>query len=490
MCVLGTRVPRRLGVARSASSPKAAQALGCSLTPGLRISFGPWHGLTQCPGFGHWDSYCCVVLVFGSGLWLGVGFRNPASPGWGLGRVCFGWVCGVVPFLPARVCGVRGWARVSACTPPLLVGDMGHAWLRARSACTPPFPVPVCGVGVRAGVWVSAAPRHSLGGVGVCVCLCARPPWFLAPPGRGCCAGVRVCARALLVPRLSRLGCAVWACVLGPGLGCAPLFLVGLSGCVFFCASCFGFVVLVAGCPCPGPCGPCPPIPSLSGWVAGAFFFLSERGVCLRALVVPSPGGPLLLVWCCRLWLGGPFVLLWGSCLRCFPAEGFGRPLWCWRAIWWLWVVLSPPPSPPVFFWGGSACSSLRLPWAGARTGLHSVRSSGLLLAVAFCLAASRPHGSGGLCTHWARRPFLPGQVLALPAGRLRQAASCGSGLGGWNCPCLFSSAVPVLTFWVVRHLCCRARYGPVCGPRCRCAVCWCGAFRGVRWLVLVSPSG
>ena len=37
---LGTGVPRRSGVARSASSPKAAQALGCSLTPGLRISFG------------------------------------------------------------------------------------------------------------------------------------------------------------------------------------------------------------------------------------------------------------------------------------------------------------------------------------------------------------------------------------------------------------------------------------------------------------------
>ena len=40
MHVLGTRVPRRLGVARSASSPKAAQSLGCSLTSGLRISFG------------------------------------------------------------------------------------------------------------------------------------------------------------------------------------------------------------------------------------------------------------------------------------------------------------------------------------------------------------------------------------------------------------------------------------------------------------------
>ena len=40
MHVLGTRVPRSLAVACSASSPKAAQALGCSLDPGLRISFG------------------------------------------------------------------------------------------------------------------------------------------------------------------------------------------------------------------------------------------------------------------------------------------------------------------------------------------------------------------------------------------------------------------------------------------------------------------
>ena len=40
MHVLGTRVPRCLGVARSASSPKAALALGCSLTPVLWISFG------------------------------------------------------------------------------------------------------------------------------------------------------------------------------------------------------------------------------------------------------------------------------------------------------------------------------------------------------------------------------------------------------------------------------------------------------------------
>ena len=37
---LGTWVLRCLGVAHSASSPKAAQALGCSLTTGLRVTFG------------------------------------------------------------------------------------------------------------------------------------------------------------------------------------------------------------------------------------------------------------------------------------------------------------------------------------------------------------------------------------------------------------------------------------------------------------------
>ena len=49
---------------------------------------------------------------------------------------------------------------------------------------------------------------------------------------------------------------------------------------------------------------------------------------------------------------------------------------------------------------------------------------------------------------------------------------------------------MPVLTFCVVRHHCCRARVGPVCGLRCRCVACWCGAFRGVRWLAWVGLSG
>ena len=205
-------------------------------------------------------------------------------------------------------------------------------------------------------------------------------------------------------------------------------------------------------------------------------------------------------------WAAAPGLVLpalagWSPCaplgvLSSVPSGwGFGPPLVVFAgglvAVVAVGRSLALPPPPPLFlFGGGSACSSLCLPWAGARTGPHSVWSSRLLLAVAFCLAASRPHGSGGLCTRWARRPFLPGYVLALPAGRLRQVASCGSGLGGLGCSCLSSSALPVLTFWVDRHLCCRARCGPVCGPRCQCATCWYGAFRCVRWLVLVSPSG
>ena len=53
-------------------------------------------------------------------LWLGPGcgwswvLFTPARCGWGLGWVCLGSVCGVVPLLPA-VCGVRGWALVWAC---------------------------------------------------------------------------------------------------------------------------------------------------------------------------------------------------------------------------------------------------------------------------------------------------------------------------------------------------------------------------------------
>ena len=164
MHVLGTGVPRRLGVAPSASSPKAAQAFDAVIAPGSGSRFAgspAWHRLPQCPGDGHWVSYCCVAFVFGSGFCLGSGFGKPANPGWRLGWVCLGTGCGFAPPFPAGICGVCGRARGSACTPPFLAAVLGRGWLCVRSACTPPFSARVCGVRVCAWARVSAAPRHS-----------------------------------------------------------------------------------------------------------------------------------------------------------------------------------------------------------------------------------------------------------------------------------------------------------------------------------------
>ena len=111
MHVLGTGVPRCLGVARCALSPKAAQALGCSLTPGLQISFGWVTCMARAAsGPGLWTlgflllcGACVrvsVVVVFGFQL-------RPATPGWGVGvcvRLCVRSAC-TQPLL-ARKCGV------------------------------------------------------------------------------------------------------------------------------------------------------------------------------------------------------------------------------------------------------------------------------------------------------------------------------------------------------------------------------------------------
>ena len=78
------------------------------------------------------------------------------------------------------------------------------------------------------------------------------------------------------------------------------------------------------------------------GWWLSFFLFF-----CFG---VPFPGGPLFLAWCCRFWVGGPPVPLWGSCLRCLLGGGGGRLWWCWRAVWRLWAVFAPFPSPPSFF--------------------------------------------------------------------------------------------------------------------------------------------
>ena len=107
MHVLGTGVPRCSGVARSASSPKAAQALGCSLTPSLRISFGRVTCTAQAASVpGLWTLGSLLLRCACVWVWVLVGFwfrLRPATAGW-----CVG-VC------------VRLYVR-SACTLPLLAG--------------------------------------------------------------------------------------------------------------------------------------------------------------------------------------------------------------------------------------------------------------------------------------------------------------------------------------------------------------------------------
>ena len=222
----------------------------------------------------------------------------------------------------------------------------------------------------------------------------------------------------------------------------------------------------------------------LGWWLSFFFFFFFP--VSLFPVVRCYWLGVAGFGWVFPLCLcGGPpfffFFSLGGGLAACGGVGG-------WLGGCGLFSCLFPFP-PPFFFLGGGACLFLPLPSLGWRT--HwPVFSVFFRASVAFCVAMFRPHGSGGLCTRWARRPFLLGQVLALPVGRLRQAAACGFGLGGWGCSCPYPSAVPAVIFWVVRHRCRLARCGPVCGLWCWCVAWWRGAFPGVRWLASVSPSG
>ena len=232
--------------------------------------------------------------MFGSGVRLGVGFVNPASPGWGLGWVCLGTVCGVVPLVSA-VCGVRGLASVSAC-----LWDM-------------------CGF-----------------------------------------------VRASLVPRRFRFRRAVWACVLGPGLGCAPPFLAGLSGCVFCAFFFFALWCRLLGVPVPGLVVPVPPSPFFWAGLLALFFF---RGVCLHVSVSLFPVGR------CS-WLGvAGFGWLVPLCLYGAPVFGafFGGGLAASGGVGGRFggcgLFLRPPPSPLCcFLWGGGVCLFLPLPSLGWRT--------------------------------------------------------------------------------------------------------------------------
>ena len=430
MHVLGTRVPRRLGVARSASSPKAAQALGCSLTPGLRISFG---------------RVTCMA-------------RAASVPGlWALGFLLLACVCGWV-----RVAVGRGF-----CLPlPVVAGVLGGCvW--ARFVVLSPF----CRLFVVfvVGLWCGPA-------FGTCVVSCAFP---LPPAVSG--SGVR-CGR--------------------PGLGCALPFLAGLSGCVFCAFLFFFFFFRLLGVLVPG-LVVSPPSPFFRGLLAFFFFFFLLVSVSLFS------AGPLSLPWCCRSWLGGPPVPVWGSCLRCPLGGGFGPLLCCWWAVWWLWAVFARPPPPPLFFFffffrGGGACRAVP-PVAFPRLAVALwlvcgvVGPSPLLAEVPVCY--SPPLLAGFRCRWLWAVPATPGWGLpaAVVSGVWRWCVGgvvagvwCGWSLatpGGGSCVLL-----PATPGWVSlpvvlggpRH----SWLGSVGGVAVWCVVCGAGVLVGL-WLAcgVVGPS-
>ena len=427
MHVLGTGVPRRLGVARSASSPKAAQALGCSLTPGLRISFGRVTCMARAASMpGPWTLgfllFCgtcvCVWVV------LGLGFRlRPATPGSSDG-VC---VC-----------------------------------LRARSACTPPLLARVCGVVLCAWARVSAAPDHSwLGCLGVCVfpcvlrwypatrgwgvrcgCVCLGWGFRCAPPLlAGVMGGVCACVHGPLLPRHSRLGCAVWACVFGLGLWLRPTFSGwGVGVCVFVCALRLYPATpgcgLWCGCVCLGSGFVCA-LPLLAG-VFGCVCVL----VCALCLLPATPGRAVRCGWVCV-----------GSGFGCAP------PL--------LALVL------------GCVCVCVRAPLVPGHSWLRCavwVR----VLGLGFLAAPATPGWGVGvcvcLCAHSACTPPLLARVcgVAVCASARVSAAPHHSWLGSWGvCVLVFALCLyPTTPGWGVRRGCVCLGSGFGCVPPLLAGVC------------------
>ena len=242
---------------------------------------------------GHLHSTGCL-----SARAVGTGFPTVVWP------LCLGLVCGWV------------WVLL---TPPVLAGVLGgYVWARfvVLSLLCRLFVVFVVGLRFR--------PAY-----GTCVVSCALrlPP---AVSGSGVRCGRACLARVLAVP------CPSW---------------LGRRG-VFFALFFFALWCRLLGIPVLGLVVPVSSSPFFQAGLLALFFFSWCVSACFG---VPFLAGPLFLARCCRFWLGGPPVPLWGSCLRCLLGGGFGRLWWCWRAVWWLWAVFAPPPHPPpsVFFWGG-----------------------------------------------------------------------------------------------------------------------------------------
>ena len=173
--------------------------------------------------------------------------------------------------------------------------------------------------------------------------------------------------RAPPAPRRFRFRCAVWACVLGPGLGCSPPLLAGLSGCVFCALPFLSGLALwcrLLGVAVPGLVAPVPPSPFFRAGLLALFFFCF---VCMfwcpfsRLAAVPGLVLPVLADWspCASLGVLSSVPSGWGVWPPLVVLAGGLVAVGCFRAR---------PPPPRVFVFRGGACLFLYLPSLGWRT--------------------------------------------------------------------------------------------------------------------------
>ena len=349
--------------------------------------------------------------------------------------------------------------------------------------------------------WVLFNPARFGWGLGwVCLgSVCGVAPLLPAVCGVRGWALVSACFRDLcgfvrvsLAPCRFRFRCAVWACVLGPGLALLG-WVVGLCFFRFF------FFFSVAGCPCPGPCGLSPRLLSfgLGCWFFSLLFLLvsvplfpvgrcSWLGVAGFGWVVPLClfGGPVFGA----LWVGGlaPFCVVG----RRFDSCG----------------LFSRAPRPPLFLGGGGSLAVP--PFASPRLALALwlvcgvVGPSPLLAEVPVCY--SPPLLAGFRCRWWWAVPATPGWCLTAAVvcgvwwwcvGGVVAGVWCGLSLatpGGGSCVLL-----PATPGWVSlpvvvggpRHswlgsACGGGVWCVVCGVWCVAVVCWWGCGWCVVWLV------
>ena len=330
---------------------------------------------------------CAVQLCV-----LGLGFRlRLASLRWGVGVCVFVCSLRLYPATPGwnvrRGCVCLGSGF--GCAPPLLAGVSGCVCVRVRAPLVPRHLWLGCAVWVGAlGLRLRLRAAIPGGAVGVCLCaLClypATPDWGVLcgcvclGSGFGCAppplAGVLgcVCApvRALLVPRHSLLGCAVWACVLGLGFRLRPATPGwGVGVCVRSCA----------GSACTPPllgrvysAGVCP-------WVrvsaAPRHSWLGCRGVCVLVCALRLyPATPGWVVLCGCVCLGSGFgcappllARVFGCVCVCVRAPPVPRHSWLGCVVWVCVLGLGFQLRPTTPGWGVWVCMCLCARSAGTR---------------------------------------------------------------------------------------------------------------------------